>query len=69
MTEVFTVMNVKCQSCVNSIISGLLVRDEVMEVEVEPVSGTVIIVGDGLDRTALADCLEGLGFPEKAESV
>jgi len=67
MTEVFTVANMKCQGCVNNIISGLLGCDEVMEVEVEQTTGTVIITGDGLDRAKLATTLDGLGFPEVAQ--
>lgn len=67
MAELLTVANVKCQSCVNNIISGLLARDEVMEVEVEPTTGTVIISGDDLDRADLARCLGALGYPEVAE--
>ena len=67
MTEVFTVANMKCQGCVNTIISGLLSCDEVMEVEVEQTTGTVIITGNALDRVKLATTLDGLGFPEVAQ--
>lgn len=67
MTEVFTVANMKCQGCVNNIISGLLACDEVMEVEVEQTTGTVIVTGELLDRASLASTLEGLGFPEVAQ--
>ncbi len=67
MAELLTVSNVKCQSCVSNIIAGLLARDEVMEVEVEPTTGTIIISGDNLDRADLARCLDALGYPEKVE--
>ncbi len=67
MTEVFTVTNVKCQGCVNNIISAMLARDEVMEVEVEATTGTVIISGDDLDRQALSASLNELGYPEVVE--
>ena len=67
MVEVFTVANVKCQGCVSNIISGLLGRDEVMEVEVESSTGTVIITGNNLDRAELGRCLDGLGYPEVTE--
>jgi len=67
MTVAFTVVNVKCQTCVNNIIAGLLARDEVMEVEVEPTTGTVIVSGDDLNREALGVCLSELGYPEVVE--
>lgn len=67
MAELLTVANVKSQGCVSNIISGLLARDEVMEVEVEPTTGTVIISGNDLDRVALAQCLDALGYPEVSE--
>jgi len=63
-TEEFRVKNVKCGGCVNTIRQGLQGLAGVKSVEVVIEGGAVSVNGEGLDRAALADKLQQLGYPE-----
>ena len=62
--EKFIVLNVKCGGCVSNIQKGLATVAGVSQVDVEQASGRVVVTGEGLDRTVLAQKLSELGYPE-----
>ncbi len=62
--QIFTVQNVKCGGCANTIEEGLKALDGVQDVAVEVASGQVSVTGEGLARAVLADKLADLGYPE-----
>lgn len=63
-TEEFTVLNVKCGGCVNTIQNGLREIDGVSEVVARVDGGHVTVKGDALSREKLAAKLAELGYPE-----
>lgn len=63
-TEIFTVQNVKCGGCVNTIRNGLLELPGVESVAVEIEGGIVTVEGSGPTREQLGAKLAQLGYPE-----
>ena len=63
-TEKFSVKNVKCGGCVNTIREGLMGMDGVQSVDVTIEGGAVTVSGEDLDRVALTQKLGQLGYPE-----
>jgi len=63
-TEKFSVKNVKCGGCVNTIREGLMGMSGVQAVDVTIEGGAVTVNGESLDRTILAQKLGQLGYPE-----
>jgi len=61
--ERFRVRNVKCGGCVSTIRQGLLTMAGVNEVAVVIQDGEVTVNGEDLDRGALAQKLDQLGYP------
>jgi copper chaperone len=62
-TERFSVQNVKCAGCVQSVREGLGALPGVVSVEVEIAGGRVTVEGEGLARDVLAAKLRELGYP------
>ncbi len=67
MEEKFTVKNVKCGGCVNTIREGLGKFPGVNGVDVQIEGGKVSVTGEGLSRPALSSKLAELGYPEAHE--
>ena len=61
------VSNVKCDGCVNNIVSGLSSLAGVENVSVDKTTGTVQITGTNLDKSSITDKLSELGYPEKQQ--
>ena len=69
MNEQFSVGNVKCGGCVNTIQDGLKELQGVVNIEVSVDDGTVQVTGENLDRAQLTQKLAELGYPEVTEQV
>lgn len=65
-TEKFLVKNVKCGGCATTIQEGLSGISGVEDVVVVIQEGEVTVSGETLNRTALAQKLDELGYPEAA---
>lgn len=64
-TEIFSVENLKCQGCVNSVRKRLLREMDVAGVDVDLVQGQVKVSFQHVpDRERIANALAELGYPE-----
>lgn len=62
--EIFSVLNVKCGGCANTIKEALNKLDAVQDTDVVIDSGTVTVQGEDLDRARIAETLKQIGYPE-----
>jgi len=61
--EEIKVANVKCDGCAATIRDGLASLPGVKEISVDVPTGTVRIIGEGVDRGGVEDKLRELGYP------
>jgi len=59
-----TVLNVKCEGCVDNIVNGLNPIDGIENIDVDVNTGTVKITGTNLDKSNITSKLSELGYPE-----
>lgn len=60
----FTVKNIKCGGCANTIVSKLKALGDVEDVIVNTEDGTVTVQGDEARRHEYAQSLARMGYPE-----
>lgn len=65
-TEVFSVQNIKCAGCSNTIQQNLSALPGVSRVEVKFPGGPVTVYGDDVQRDAVAKKLAEIGYPVTA---
>jgi copper chaperone CopZ len=64
----FTVENIKCNGCINSIKESLLKLQGVLAVEVFIEEQKVCVSGYALERDLFAHKLKEIGYPEKGKN-
>jgi copper chaperone CopZ len=62
--EIFYVSNVKCGGCTSNIEKGVSEMAGVESVSAETTGGKVTVKGSNLDRAAISEKLQQLGYPE-----
>ncbi len=62
--EIFYVSNVKCGGCTSNIEKGVSEMTGVESVSAETTGGKVTVTGSNLDRAAISEKLQQLGYPE-----
>ncbi len=62
--EIFFVKNVKCGGCTSAIEKGLSELDGIASVTAEIEAGKVTVTGNLINREAIAEALQQLGYPE-----
>lgn len=64
-TLIFDVENIKCGGCENTIRKGLSSIAGVSEVQIDRDQQRITLLADAAQRSAIADQLRGMGYPEQ----
>lgn len=64
-TLIFNVENIKCGGCENTIRKGLSSIAGVSEVQIDRDQQRITLLADAAQRSAIADQLRGMGYPEQ----